>query len=203
LIELVLATRNSGKITEIKHSLKALDVRILTFEDIKGLPIVQEDGGSFYENACKKATVFSSSTHKIALADDSGLEVAFLNNKPGIFSARFSGMNATYADNNTKLLRLLKGIEEEKRTARFRCVMVLAFTDGSIKKFEGVLNGRITTSEEGSHGFGYDPIFFAPELGKTLAELSIDEKNKISHRGEALRKVYQFLEKHIIGSSER
>jgi XTP/dITP diphosphohydrolase len=197
LIELVLATRNRDKISEICEGLGSLSIEILTFEDIGDLPIVEEDGRSLYENALKKATAFASSTGKLALADDSGLEVRILNNEPGVRSARFAGVHASYEDNNAKLLELLKAIPEEKRMARFRCVMVLAFPKGESKHFEGVLEGNIREERKGTHGFGYDPIFTVPEIGKTLAELERDEKNRISHRGKALEQVYGFLSDYI------
>lgn len=194
MIDLVLATRNSDKISEIQHVLGNLSVRIHTFRDMRDLPIVKEDGRSLYENALKKAKVISSWTKKLTLADDTGLEVDFLAKKPGVFSARFSGEDATYKDNNEKLLNLLAGVPREKRKAHFRCVMVISFPEGRIDRFESILDGEITTSAKGKHGFGYDPIFFVSELRKTLAELNIEEKNKISHRGKVLKKVYRFLE---------
>lgn len=197
MIELVLATRNRDKISEICEVLGSLPIRILTFEDIRDLPIVEEDGRSLYENALKKASAIASNTRKIALADDSGLEVSILNNQPGVRSARFAGMHVTYEENNTKLLKLLEGIPEEKRTARFRCVMVLAFPEGRSECFEGILKGSITHKRRGTHGFGYDPIFHVTALGKTLAELHIGEKNKISHRGKAVAQVYEFLSAYI------
>ena len=197
MIELVLATRNRDKISEICEILGSLPIRILTFEDIRDLPIVEEDGRSLYENSLKKASAIASNTGKIALADDSGLEVSILNNQPGVRSARFAGAHVTYEENNTKLLKLLKGIPEEKRTARFRCVMVLAFPEGRSECFEGILEGSITHKRRGTHGFGYDPIFHVAALGKTLAELPIGEKNKISHRGKAVAQVYEFLSTYI------
>jgi XTP/dITP diphosphohydrolase len=199
LIELVLATRNRDKISEICEVLGSLPIRILTFEDIRDLPIVEEDGRSLYENALKKATTISSNAGKVALADDSGLEVSILNNQPGVKSARFAGLDVTYEENNAKLLELLKGIPEEKRIARFRCVMVLAFPEGRRERFEGVLEGSITHKRKGTHGFGYDPLFYVAALGKTLAELSMQEKNRISHRGKALAQVYEFLHTYLKG----
>ncbi len=194
MIDIVLATRNKDKISEIQQVLGNLSVRIHTFRDMGDLPIVKEDGRSLYENALKKAKVISSFTKKLTLADDTGLEVDFLGKKPGVFSARFSSEDATDEENNEKLLSLLSGVPREKRKAHFRCVMVISFPEGRIERFESILDGEITTSAKGKHGFGYDPIFFVSELKKTLAELNIEEKNKISHRGKALKKVYRFLE---------
>ncbi len=197
LIDLVLATRNSDKISEIQQFLRELSVRIITFKDIGDLPIIKEDGRSFYENALKKAKVISSWTGKLALADDSGLEVDFLDKRPGVLSARFSGKNATYEENNLKLLNLLRGVPTEERKACFKCVLVLSFPNERIEKFESVLNGEITITPKGEYGFGYDPIFFVPDIGKTLAELKREEKNRISHRGMALGEVYSFLQDYI------
>jgi XTP/dITP diphosphohydrolase len=195
LINLVLATRNCDKISEIQQFLDSLQVRILTFRDIEDLPIIEETGRSLFENAFKKAQGISNWTRELALSDDSGLEVDYLNGAPGVFSSRFAGEEASYDDNNSKLLELLRDVPEEKRTARFRCVMVLYFPEGTHKRFDGVLGGRITASKRGICGFGYDPIFLVPELGKTLAELDSSEKNTISHRGKALMKVLKFLKK--------
>jgi XTP/dITP diphosphohydrolase len=197
LIDIVLATRNRDKIAEIKDKLENLQIRVSTFDDFRDLPHIKEDGRSLYKNASKKAKVVASFVNKISLADDSGLEVDYLGGKPGIFSARFAGEDATYEDNNEKLLNLLSGISREERKARFRCIMVLAFPKGRIYKFSGTLEGEITDSQRGKRGFGYDPIFYVPELQKTLAEISKEEKNRISHRGKALDKVCSFLKEYI------
>jgi XTP/dITP diphosphohydrolase len=203
LTELVLATRNKDKITEICEVLGALPVKILTFEDIGDLPIVEEDGRSLYENALKKASIVASHTKRMALADDSGLQVRILDDQPGVRSARFAGEDATYDDNNRKLLKLLEGIPAGKRIARFRCVMVIAFPGGGCKCFEGTLEGSIANAHRGVHGFGYDPIFSVKGSGKTLAELPLEEKNRISHRGKALAKVSRFLSSVCNGEPER
>lgn len=197
MIEIVLATRNRDKISEIKNKLENLQIRVLTFDDFRDLPYVEEDGRSLYENAAKKAKVISSYVNKIALADDSGLEVDYLGGKPGIFSARFAGEHASYEDNNKKLLNLLSGVSGEDRKVRFKCIMVLAFPEGRIYKFAGALKGEITNSQMGEGGFGYDPIFYVPQMKRTLAEISREEKNRISHRGKALDKVCFFLKEHI------
>lgn len=203
MIELVLATRNRDKIAEIRKVLGTLPVCILTFEDIGDLPIVEEDGRSLYENALKKASVIASNTKKIALADDSGLEVDILNNQPGVRSARFAGADVTYEQNNAKLLEALRGVPDGKRTARFRCIMVLAFPNGKNHRFEGILEGVITHERRGIRGFGYDPLFYVKTLGKTLAELSLEEKNRISHRGAALAQVSEFLRGYINGTGKK
>lgn len=197
MTEIVLATRNRDKISEICEVLGSLPIRILTFEDIRDLPIVLEDGRSLYENALKKASAVASNVGKMTLADDSGLEVTMLGDQPGVRSARFAGLHVTYEQNNAKLLELLEDVPEEKRGARFRCVMVLAFPDGRHESFEGVLEGSITRRRRGAHGFGYDPLFFVPPCGKTLAELRRKEKNRISHRGKALAQVCDFLRGYL------
>lgn len=194
---LVLATRNSDKVSEIEQAFGDLDITIQTFRELRDFPFVKEDGKSLNENAVKKAKVISSFSGKLSLADDSGLEVEALNNRPGVLSSRFSGKNATYEQNNRKLLSLLSGIPARERTARFKCVMVLSFPSGRIENFEGRLKGEILMKARGENGFGYDPIFFIPELGKTLAELTLEQKNRISHRGKVLKKVHFFLSKYI------
>ncbi len=202
MIELVLATRNRDKISEIRKVLGTLSICILTFENLGDLPIIEEDGRSLFENALKKASIIASHTGKLALADDSGLEVDFLNNQPGVRSARFAGPGVTYEQNNSKLLEMLQGVPDSKRAARFRCVMVLAHPGGMRRRFEGILEGVITRERKGTHGFGYDPLFYVPALGKTLAELPLEDKNRISHRGVALEQVSVFLRGYINGKSE-
>jgi XTP/dITP diphosphohydrolase len=186
---LVLATKNQGKIREIEKTLDLPRLRIRSLQDFSDLPEVEEDGRTFLENAFKKAQVCSQASGQAALADDSGLEVDFLNGAPGIFSARFSGAGATDETNNQKLLSLLEGVPEEKRTARFICQMVLYLPDGTWIQTEGNCPGTIAQSPRGDHGFGYDPIFYLPEFCKTMAELSLEEKNRISHRARALEKI--------------
>lgn len=191
--KLVLATRNRGKVEEIRELLSGLGIEILSLEDFPDVPEVLEDGKTFEENARKKAEVAARCTGLPALADDSGLEVDALNGAPGVRSARFAGDDATYAENNAALLRLMEGVLPEKRTARFRCILALAFPDGTVRTMEGACEGRIAEESKGDHGFGYDPLFFVPELGKTFAQISRTEKGKISHRGRALRRLKQAL----------
>jgi len=197
LTELLLATRNENKISEIKKFLGELNLRILTFKEMRGFPTVVESGKSLYENALKKAEETGNLFKKLTLSDDSGLEVDFLDGLPGIFSSRFSGEHATYEDNNRKLLKLLSGVPRNKRKAQFRCVIVLFFPNCVVESFEGIICGEILEKAKGKSGFGYDPIFFVPNYGKTLAELTMTEKNRISHRGIALRKVRKYLGKLI------
>lgn len=194
-MDLVLATRNLDKAKEIRAFLDGLGHRILTLEAFPSVPEVVEDGDSYEANAMKKALTVSKYTGKMSLADDTGLEVDALQGQPGLFSARFAGEDATYADNRRKLLSLMKDVPSHQRTARFRCVMALAKPEGKARTVEGVVEGSITLGEKGEGGFGYDPVFYLPEVGKTLAQLTFDEKNKISHRARALEKIREILKK--------
>ncbi len=191
---LVLATKNQGKIREIERALDLPNLEIRSLQDFPDLPEVEEDGRTFQENAFKKAQTCAQATGRPALADDSGLEVDCLNGAPGIYSARFSGTGATDEANNRKLLSLLGGIPEEKRTARFVCQMVLYLPEGKWIQAEGFCPGIIAPGPRGEHGFGYDPVFYLPEFGKTMAEIPLEEKNRISHRAQALREIRSHLE---------
>ena len=194
--KLVLATRNRGKVAEIRELLEGLGIELLSLEDFPEVPEVVEDGETFEANARKKAGVVAQCTGLPALADDSGLEVDALDGAPGVRSARFAGDHATYTENNKKILRLMKEVPCEKRTARFRCALALAFPDRSVQKLEDTCEGRITEQPQGENGFGYDPLFFFPELGKTFAQISRREKGKISHRGRALKQLKELLAAH-------
>ncbi len=194
-MDLVLATHNLNKAREISAFLEGLEHRILTLEDFPLVPEVVEDGDTYEANAMKKALTVSKYTGKMSLADDTGLEVDALQGQPGLFSARFAGEDVTYADNCRKLLSLMKDVTPRQRTARFRCVMVLAMQEGKTQMVEGVVEGSITLEERGEGGFGYDPVFYLPEAGKTLAQLTFEEKNKISHRARALEKIREILKK--------
>lgn len=192
-MRLVLATANADKIQEINSCLKKLPIEILTYRDFPAFPEVAETGKTLEENAKLKARSIHRATGLPALADDTGLEVDALGGAPGVYSSRFAGENATYADNNRKLLSLLASIPLEKRTARFRCVLALALGPDDLRTAEGKIEGVITDQPRGSHGFGYDPIFSIPHLKRTFAELSTAEKNQISHRGLALKKMAALL----------
>ncbi len=194
MLEIVLATRNKDKIKEIKKILRGLTIKILSIEDFSAIPEIEEDGKTLKENAVKKAKEVSKWTGKIALADDSGLEVDILSGRPGVRSARFAGENCSYNDNNKKLLNLMKDVPLEKRKAAFKCVMALALPDGRTKVATGICQGMITTESRGKTGFGYDPVFIIPRYDKTIAELGLEIKNKISHRAKALKKIRQILE---------
>jgi XTP/dITP diphosphohydrolase len=186
--QLVLATRNQHKVRELTALLQSLPVRIHTLDDFPHVREVVEDGASLEENALKKARqVFRESTLP-SLADDSGLEVHYLNDEPGVYSSRYAGPAATYADNCRKLLERMRGVPPRRRAARFRCVMALVAT-GIEKTFEGVLEGNIIEIPEGTGGFGYDPIFVPKGQNLTLSQMSLDLKNTLSHRAKAIEKM--------------
>ena len=181
----VIATRNKGKLKELQELLKDLNLEILPI-DAFNVGTIEEDGNSFFENAMKKAKITAEKTGLLAIADDSGLEVDALDGQPGIHSARYAGENASDKENNKKLLKELDGVEAQRRTARFRCVIVAYRPDGQFISAEGVCQGRIAEKPAGEHGFGYDPIFIPEGYQRTMAQLRREEKNKISHRGKAL-----------------
>jgi XTP/dITP diphosphohydrolase len=196
-MELVLATRNADKIREIRLGLDGLPLELRSAAEVAGSTEIVEDGASYLENASKKALTLAQLTGQWALADDTGLEVASLDSAPGLFSARYAGQGASYADNRRKLLEQLAGRPRAERTARFRCVMVVARSDGGIYSAEGVADGYITEQEAGTQGFGYDAIFWLPALGKSFAELTLDEKQAVSHRGKALKAIRAYLEQTL------
>ena len=192
-MELIVATRNKGKIREIREALKGLGLRIYSLSDFSDVPEIEEDGKSFAENALGKARFYSKYFGKLTLADDSGLEVDGLNGLPGIYSARYAKEGATSRQNNRKLLREMRGLPVSKRRARFRCIIAVVSRNGKEVLAEGSCRGRIGFKEKGKKGFGYDPLFILPRYGKTMAELSLEEKNAISHRGKALRKIRRVI----------
>ena len=194
-MRIILATRNQHKTKEIKKILADPQIEILTLKDFPDVSEVEETGKTLEENAILKAVVVYNATGIPALADDSGLEVDILDGAPGVMSARFAGPGCSYEDNNLKLLGLLKGIPEERRGASFRCVVALALSSDDIRVVEGRVRGFITHKEIGENGFGYDPVFFYPELDKTFAKLKPEEKNRISHRGIAFRKAIELINK--------
>lgn len=187
LTMLVIATSNQNKLKEFKEILSDLDIEIASLSDFGPIPEPIEDGNSFDENAYKKAIHTAKILGLPAIADDSGLVVNSLNGAPGIYSARYAGNNATDSDNRKKLLNTMKGVSD--RSASFQCVISIATPAGPALTYEGKCDGEIIDEERGSNGFGYDPIFFFPELQKTFAELEPSEKHKISHRGKALAEV--------------
>jgi len=183
---LVVATGNRHKVEEIRAMLADLPITVRSLAEFPGAPEVVEDGATYRENALKKAWSAAKFTGKPALADDTGLEVDALGGQPGLYAARFAGEGCSFQDNVRKLLHLLDGVPSERRGARFVCVIALVSPDGREQVVEGELCGRISESQSGGGGFGYDPVFFVPEAGKTLAELTADEKNRVSHRRRAL-----------------
>ena len=184
---IVFATGNEGKMKEIRMILADLQVSILSMKEAGLQTDVKENGKSFAENADIKATAIQKlSPGDIVLADDSGLEIDYLNKEPGIYSARYMGEDTSYHIKNANLIQRLEGVPDEKRTARFVCAIAAAFPDGRRKTVRAAMEGRIGYEEKGENGFGYDPIFYLPEYGCTSAELSMEEKNRISHRGKAL-----------------
>jgi XTP/dITP diphosphohydrolase len=197
---LVLATRNPHKAAEMGTMLKDLGVRVRSLAEFDGAPEVVEDGSTYEENALKKARSAAAFTGKPSLADDTGLEVEALDGRPGIHAARFAGEQCSFQDNITKLLAALEGVPRERRGARFVCVLAFVGPDGREELVRGELEGRITEEPAGIGGFGYDPVFFSPEAGKTLAELSPEEKNRISHRRRAVNMARVLLQRETIGA---
>lgn len=192
-MELVVATRNAGKLREIRRLLAETGIQALSLDDFPNLPEVVEDGVTFAANAGKKASEIAGRTGRATLADDSGLTVAALDGAPGVHSARYAGEKATDADNNRKLLAALEGIPAARRQAAFVCVMALYHPDGRCQYFDGRIEGVILEAPRGAGGFGYDPLFYLPGCGCTMAELPLEEKNRLSHRGQALRKAIASL----------
>lgn len=192
-MQLVVATGNAGKLKEIRRLLEQHHVEVLGLDQFPGVPEVVEDGATFAENAAKKAKTVADFTGLACLADDSGLVVDALDGRPGVHSARFSGDNATDQSNNFKLLNELDAVPDEHRQAAFCCVMALCLPGHPTHFFEGRVEGLILRHEKGDGGFGYDPLFWLPGCQLTMAEIPLDEKNKISHRGKALAQVVEFL----------
>ena len=189
---IVLATKNANKIKEMTAIFADTQLTFKTADEF-GCPDVVEDGETLEDNARKKAYEVALYTRHIAMADDSGLEVAFLDGAPGVISARWAGANCSYADNNNKLLKLLKGIPHQHRKAKFRSVIALAVPGGATQTVEGMITGFIADKLRGEDGFGYDPVFWVPEYDKTLAEMGQDLKNKMSHRFKALQAIRPVL----------
>ena len=195
LPKLLLATNNQAKVREYRHLLQNLPCEMVTLAEQGISTVVAETGQSLEDNARLKAMVLANESQLLALADDSGLEVDALGGEPGPLSARYAGEAASDKDRVSYLLARLKDVPWEKRSARFRCVIALAIPDGEVEFCYGERRGFITFEPRGEQGFGYDPVFYLPELDKTMAELSLEVKNQVSHRGQAAREVYQKLEK--------
>ncbi len=195
--DLVLATRNPHKGAELAAILAGLPVRIRTMDEFPDVPDVVEDGETCEANAVKKARAVSEATGLLAVADDTGLEVDALGGRPGVYAARYAGQQATYEDNCRKLLQELAGVPHDRRTARFVTVAAVAEPSEKVQVTTGRLDGLITEAQVGEQGFGYDPVFYVPDLGKTLAELSSEEKNRISHRAKAFAQVRELLQNRL------
>jgi XTP/dITP diphosphohydrolase len=195
--KIVLGTRNQGKIEEFRALLADEDVALLSWKDFDYSFSVVEDGKTFWENALKKAELTARITHEVSLADDSGLEITYLGQRPGVFSARYAGSDASDEENNLKVLKELEGMPLIDRGARFVCALAIYSPDGKWDWVEGECKGLIIDSFRGKNGFGYDPLFLVPDLGKTFAELSQEEKNRISHRAKAVEKLRPLLKKYF------
>ena len=191
-MKIVLATHNHDKEIELQYSLQGLGVEICLLSEYPDIGDIEETGTTLLENSLLKAHTVHDRTGLPAIADDTGLEVDALDGAPGVYSARFAGADATYKDNVNKLLSVMEEVSEERRSARFRTV--ISFVDGNQELWtEGHIDGKIIDFPRGNAGFGYDPVFYIPQLEKTFAELSTEEKNKISHRGLALQKLRKIL----------
>ena len=190
---LILATQNKGKTKEIKDILKDFPITIKNLNDFGPIPDVEEDGKTFDDNAYKKASFAARILGHPAMADDSGLVVEALNGKPGVKSARYAGDNAKNSDNCEKLIKNMKN--KKNRKAFFECVISIAVPTGQALTYHGTCNGLITEKPSGNNGFGYDPFFFYPDFNKTFAEISMEQKNQVSHRGKALKQVVQEFDK--------
>ena len=192
---MIFATGNENKMKEIREILGALPLEILSMKEAGVSADIVEDGKTFEENALIKARAICKLAGEMVLADDSGLEIDYLNKEPGIYSARYMGEDTSYHIKNKSLIDRLEGVPDEKRTARFVCAIAAVFPDGKELVVRGTVEGIIGYEEKGENGFRYDPIFYLPERGCTTAELSPEEKNSISHRGNALRLMNELLER--------
>lgn len=195
--KIIFATGNQDKMKEIRMILENLGIVVSSMKEA-GIDVdIVEDGTTFEENAMIKAEAIAKLTDAIVLADDSGLEIDYLNKEPGIYSARYAGTDTSYEIKNNLLLQRLEGVPDEKRTARFVCAIAAVFPDGSKETVRGTIEGRIGYEIAGEHGFGYDPIFYLPEYGCTTAELDPEKKNELSHRGKALRLMREIIEQKM------
>ncbi|MBD5464448.1 MAG: XTP/dITP diphosphatase [Lachnospiraceae bacterium] len=191
--KIIFATGNEGKVREVQAILKNMEVEVLSLKQAGIFAKIEENGTSFEENAVIKAKEIAKLTDAIVLADDSGLEIDYLNKEPGIYSARYLGEDTPYAEKNRTILKRMEGVEEKERTARFVCAMAAVLEDGTVLTTHGEMEGMIGYESKGENGFGYDPIFYLPQYGMTSAQISPEEKNRISHRGKALRRMKEEL----------
>ena len=191
-MKLIIATHNNDKEKELKSVLDDFPVEVMSLDQFPEIGEIEETGSTLYENAKLKAVTVNKITNMPCLGDDTGLEVDVLNGAPGVYSSRYAGENVSYENNVTKLLRELRSTPSDKRTARFRTIIF--YTDGDRELYtQGEIQGVITENPRGTNGFGYDPVFYIPEVKKTMAELTSAEKNKLSHRGQAMRKFRKLL----------
>ena len=197
MTRIIFATGNAHKMEEIREILRDLPCELLSMKEAGIECDIVEDGKTFAENAMIKAKAVCKASGCVTLADDSGLCVDYLDGAPGIYSARWMGEETSYHVKNNELIRLLEGVPDEKRSARFVCAIACAFPDGRAFTAEAPYEGRIGYEEKGENGFGYDPVFYVPEKGRYSAELSPEEKNEISHRGKALRNMYDILKREL------
>lgn len=199
MTKVIVATGNEGKMKEIREILQGEHILFSSLKDesLQDVEII-EDGETFEENAIKKARTISDITGQMVLADDSGLEVDYLDKAPGVYSARYLGEETPYEVKNNHIIKLLDGVEGEDRSARFVCVIACAFPDGRTITSRGTIEGQIGYEEKGTNGFGYDPIFYVPEFGCTTSELTPEAKNKVSHRGKALTAMYKELKRENV-----
>ena len=193
--KILIATTNQGKVQEIRNLVKGLPALFLSLSEVPDIPEVLEDGATFEENALKKAREMAYSTGIVTLADDSGLCVDALDGRPGVHSARYAGEDASDEEKYLRVLEEMQDVPDSERSARFVCAVALVAPDGEEKLFRGVCEGRITREPRGSSGFGYDPIFYFEEAGCTFAQMDQESKNRVSHRGRALREFAEFLRK--------
>lgn len=191
--KVIFATSNEGKMKEVRSILEGLDVDVLSMKEAGIFAEVVEDGTTFEENAAIKATAIQKLCGEIVLADDSGLEIDYLNKEPGIYSARYMGEDTSYRIKNKNLIDRLEGVEGDDRSARFVCAIAAAFPDGTVEITRGTIEGQSGYEEKGENGFGYDPIFYVPEYGCTTAQLTLEQKNEASHRGKALRNMKEII----------
>lgn len=192
--EILLASKNPGKLRELREIAADTPLIWQGLSDFPDVPTAVEDGDTFAENARRKALHYAAATGMYTLADDSGLEVDYLNGAPGVHSARYAGTPHDDAANNRRLLRVLAGVPRERRTARFRCAMAFVRPDELLCESEGTLEGLIIATPRGENGFGFDPLFLIPALERTVAELPAEQKNALSHRGQALRAILSQIE---------
>lgn len=199
--QILFATSNEGKMKEVRMIMADMDIEVLSVKELGVKAEIEETGKTFEENAIIKAKAMSALTGMITLADDSGLEVDYMNKEPGVYSARFMGEDTSYHIKNNEIIRRLENAKGSERSARFVCAIAAAFPDGEVLTTRATIEGEIGYKEEGENGFGYDPIMYLPEYGTTTAGLPLEEKNKISHRGKALRLMKEKLEEKLTGKA--